>query len=65
VGGCVGRNRRIGLIVPALRIAFIGRTLNSLTRACSSCSRIVRLSGVRFISNVPEISKFEGRCTRC
>lgn len=55
MGEYVGMNRRIGLIGPDIS-GIVGEcTLNSLIRDCSSCRRIVRLSGVRLISNVPVI----------
>jgi hypothetical protein len=51
-----GTNRRIGLIGPEVREEREESTFNSLTRACSSCNKIVLLSGVKLRSYVPEIS---------
>jgi hypothetical protein len=52
-GENVGTTRRIGLIVPDISTNEGDGTLSSLISVCSSWRRIVRLSGVRLISNVP------------
>jgi hypothetical protein len=52
-GENVGTTRRIGLIVPDISTNEGDGTLSSLISVCSSWRRMVRLSGVRLISNVP------------
>ena len=52
-GENVGTTRRIGLIVADISTNEGDSTLSSLISVCSSWRRIVRLSGVRLISNVP------------
>lgn len=55
----VGMSRRIELIVPEVRRDKQEITLSSFRRACSSCNRIVLLSGVRLRSYVPNISMID------